>query len=122
MAQLSDFAWIDELQNRLFNGGYLSAKKMTEEGHSLMVDASHSGYISYVVQADGVGYIDYLAVHPSHRHRGLGRALLRGALLKLSECEVVRLTTDQGNNAALHLFESEGFVDQVRLIGTYFRA
>jgi mycothiol synthase len=57
------------------------------------------------------GYISQLAVLPAWRGRGLGRELLRAAVayLRRNGTGDVELAVEASNDAALHLYRSEGF-------------
>ena len=57
------------------------------------------------------GFLQRLAVHPDHRRRGLGRALVVDALRWLRRWRVEKavVNTQLGNEAALALYESLGF-------------
>ncbi|HEX4443034.1 MAG TPA: GNAT family N-acetyltransferase [Galbitalea sp.] len=56
-------------------------------------------------------YIELLAVEPAVVSRGLGRALLRDAIVAASaaRCTMAVLHVRVDNTAAIHLYESEGF-------------
>ncbi|MBR0409509.1 MAG: ribosomal protein S18-alanine N-acetyltransferase [Eubacterium sp.] len=82
------------------------------------------GYYNLVARQDGgiIGYIGILAVldeaditnvavHPDHRRRQVGRALLH-ELLELAGQKGIRhiyLEVRRSNEAAIHLYESAGF-------------
>jgi mycothiol synthase len=57
------------------------------------------------------GRIYMLGVDPDFRNRGLGRELLRAGLshLKSKGREIIDITVDSKNDAAVSLYESEGF-------------
>ena len=59
---------------------------------------------------DGVGYVDYLAVAPRVRGRGLGRALLLHGLARLRSAglTVAELSVQGENASATRLYESVG--------------
>lgn len=60
------------------------------------------------------GYLQRLAVHPAAANRGLGRALVVDALAWLQRRGARRalVNTQEGNHAALHLYEALGFQDE----------
>jgi [ribosomal protein S18]-alanine N-acetyltransferase len=62
-----------------------------------------------------------LGVTPLHRRQGLARALLRSAMERLQACGVQRLflEVEQGNSAALGLYQSLGAVAVGRRPGYY---
>ena len=59
------------------------------------------------VQVNPYTHVRSLAVHPSYRRRGFGKALLRAAI-ENGEHEV-DLLVDEGNGPAMRLYESLGF-------------
>lgn len=58
--------------------------------------------------SQGYSWIATLGVAPEHRRRGIGRDLLRACegLLKTS---IVKLSVRASNEAAIHLYEQEGY-------------
>jgi len=68
------------------------------------------GYIIYWVVA-GEMHLLNLAVHPTHRRRGIARALLTAALeeARSQGADVVWLEVRPSNAAALALYQSFGF-------------
>lgn len=57
-----------------------------------------------------VGFIDLLAVAPRMQGKGLGRALLRGAVARLSpRAQLVEIRTQLSNTVSLSLYQREGF-------------
>ena len=69
-----------------------------------------------------IGHVKDLAVHPEARGEGIGRALLRSALVRLraTGVAVVRLEVREGNDPARSLYADEGF-EPVRRVGGYYR-
>lgn len=61
---------------------------------------------------NGIGEIYIIAVHPSMRRMGLGRALTLDGLALLAErgCETGMLYVDAANRGALAMYESMGFI------------
>ncbi len=57
------------------------------------------------------GVLDYVATHPDHQGRGLGRATCTAVSRYLVEqgCETVQLLTDDWRLPAIHLYLSMGF-------------
>ena len=64
------------------------------------------------------GDICCLCVHPQHRGRGLGRALLLAGVdwLRSRGMKSAHLAVDGANDRARHLYESAGFVTQHRSV------
>ena len=61
--------------------------------------------------APGAGMLHWVAVHPSHRHRGLGRAVILDALgwMRRTGRSAAALITEVTRAPALHLYLSLGF-------------
>ena len=95
----------------------------------LFVAEGESAHIvGYVLVRVGLGWIGAkrggvtsIAVHPAHRRRGVGRALLAGALEYLREHKVedADLEVNVTNRAAQSLYESFGF-RRSRLLPDYY--
>ncbi|WP_297884372.1 ribosomal protein S18-alanine N-acetyltransferase [uncultured Halorubrum sp.] len=91
--------------------------------------AERDGAVAGFVVADrtpnhgrDIGHVKDLAVHPEARGEGIGRALLRSALVRLraTGVAVVRLEVREGNDPARSLYADEGF-EPVRRVGGYYR-
>ncbi|ORZ35985.1 acyl-CoA N-acyltransferase [Catenaria anguillulae PL171] len=67
------------------------------------------------------GYIGMLAVNRTYRKQGIGRELVRRAIVRMVEhdCDEVVLEADATNTAALRLYESLGFLRDKRLARYY---
>jgi ribosomal-protein-alanine N-acetyltransferase len=79
------------------------------------------GYVCLWVVADEV-HVTNLAVHPAHRHRGIGRQLL-GTILELYRLEGARraaLEVRPTNHGARRLYEGFGFRQVGLRKGYYF--
>ncbi len=76
------------------------------------------GLVGYAVsgRAGWRGYLQRVAVHPDHVDRGLGRALVGDALdwLERRGAQRAVVNTQEGNEAALHLYEAMGFRPEPR--------
>lgn len=78
------------------------------------------GFIAADVHpAENLAWIATLAVHPQFRRRGVGRLLLRACEARLTVARA-RLTVRQSNQAAIRLYESEGY-RIVDAIPAYYR-
>lgn len=81
------------------------------------------GYASGQIQDDGQAYIDFTAVDPAARRRGLGRTLilaLTGRLVETADPDRlthVHLTVQEEKTSARALYESVGFRTDVSLRG-----
>ena len=67
------------------------------------------------------GQITNIAVHPDHRRKGLGAAIVRALLrhAKDARLESVSLEVRVSNTAAIKLYEQAGFVEAGRRKGFY---
>jgi ribosomal protein S18 acetylase RimI-like enzyme len=74
------------------------------------VDGEVTGY-AISGRAGTQGYLQRLAVHPSHQRRGIGRALVLDGLHWMRRRAVVRaaVNTQLENDAALALYRGLGF-------------
>lgn len=94
--------------------GSLGTAFSTEHGGLLLAqsDGLEAGIIAYLC-AGGVGRIDKLFVSPEHRGKGVAKALVVGALERMSArgVEKVRLTTAIFMKDAQALYRSFGFVE-----------
>ncbi len=117
---------VARLHDRLFPGTHTTGRQLVaQDDHVRLVahDAARAvGYVSVEVQAGGNGYIDFLGVDEQHRGRGLGRALVAGALAALAGRGIATadLTVRESNAAARGLYGSLGFTE-VRLLRPYRR-
>ena len=73
-------------------------------------EAPVAGFVAFWRVLDEM-HINNLAIDPRWRGRGLGRALLRGAMAASARRGIRRATLEvrRSNTAALRLYESEGF-------------
>lgn len=57
------------------------------------------------------GWINYLAVSPDHRHRGIGRKLMETAEKKLRQlgCPKINLQVRRSNTTVIDFYQSIGF-------------
>jgi [ribosomal protein S18]-alanine N-acetyltransferase len=95
----------------------------------LVADQGGGRIVGYVVgdvgiagDDAGMGHIKDLAVHPEHRGKGIGGALLGRGLVALSinGARSVRLEARRSNDAAISLYRSCGFERQ-RTVPRYYR-
>jgi ribosomal-protein-alanine N-acetyltransferase len=80
-----------------------------------VVDGAVVGY-AVAGRAGWRGYLQRVAVHPDHGGQGLGRVLVTDALdwLRRRGARRAVVNTQEGNAAALHLYEALGFRPEPR--------
>lgn len=76
------------------------------------------GYVAVERSADGEAYVDFVAVAPEHRQRGIGRRLIEAAIARGHAwgCRRVALTVREDNAAARALYRSLGFTEERILV------
>ena len=116
MANPGDLEAVRPLHDAEFPDTYASADQLlAEDGDSswiVLVDDGLAGYAGGKVQPDGEGYIDFVAVHPDARGRGIGRRLvvaLSRDLLAACRSGRVNLTVAERRADARALYERLGF-------------
>ncbi|KAL4140606.1 hypothetical protein PRNP1_012233 [Phytophthora ramorum] len=85
-------------------------------------DAAVQGYILF--RRNGTeGHIDRIAVAEHHRRRGVGRRLLKVAIMTLrtNRATALLLEADTANVGAIALYESQGF-ERTHIRADYYRA
>lgn len=95
------------------------------EATLLIAHGKEEGLFEYVANIQGmrhspeVGAIQNVAVLPAYRKRGLGRALLTGALFGFHKAGVLKVTLEvtQDNYSAVRLYQRVGF----ETFNVYFR-
>lgn len=113
-----DTAAVAALHERLFAGTHTTGAGLVDPHatrHLLVAEAgSIVGYIAFEVQADGSGYIDFVAVAPEQRRQGIAAALVTAACAELDDLDVgrIHLTVRENNTAARGLYTSLGFVEE----------
>lgn len=75
------------------------------------IDGRPQGLVQWEADSDSQVYLNSLLVHPVRQGQGLGRHLLRWALLRMAEqgAQTVELTVSTANTAALQLYLAHGF-------------
>ncbi len=99
-------------------GARLVAKHDAEHPRLVAVaDDTVVGYVAVEKEPDGSGYIDFVAVEPSHRRRGIGAGLIGAGVVALEGlgAEPVCLTVREDIAGARELYASLGFTEE-RLI------
>ena len=124
-ATADDTAALEALHTSAFPGTYATARQLVEDDErvTLVLDGVEGdllGYASAEVQADGGGYLDFIAVAPAARGRGLSKVLLAAigrAVLAAASDGTVSLTVKEDNAPAIALYESFGFTRAAELVG-----
>lgn len=102
------------LEWRLGRSGLADALRATPQSRFRLARGS-SEPVGYAIcgRSRRDGYVQRLAVAPAHQGRGLGRALTLDGLrwLKRWKATTASVNTYVGNDAALRLYESLGFVE-----------
>ena len=133
--KLSDLAEVVRIERASFGRESYSAitflAHLVRDRKGLFVAEDADGHVTgYVVARVGLrwlgarrGGITSIAVAPSHRRRGFGRALMAAALAYLRSCQVQEadLEVNVVNRAAQSLYEAFGFV-QSCLLPSYYGA
>jgi ribosomal protein S18 acetylase RimI-like enzyme len=97
-------------------------RKLAGDADNLVVLEDHDRLIGSVMFGyDGHrGWINYLAVHPDHQRRGLGRVLMAEAEERLARlgCPKVNLQVRGSNQAAVEFYRRIGYeIDDVVSMG-----
>lgn len=97
-------------------------RKLAVDPEGLLVALDDTGVVgSVMVGYEGHrGWINYLAVAPSHRSTGLGRELMAGAeaILRTRGCAKINLQVRSSNEAVVAFYESLGYtIDPVTSLG-----
>ncbi|MEO7130204.1 MAG: N-acetyltransferase [Dermatophilaceae bacterium] len=125
-ATAADLPSIAELHTAAFPGTYATARQLVEDDERVtLVLANDSGpgilgYASAEVQADGAGYLDFIAITRSARGNGLSKVLLAAIgrmILTASDKGSLSLTVKEDNAPAVALYESFGFIRDAVLVG-----
>jgi ribosomal protein S18 acetylase RimI-like enzyme len=116
----ADLAAVEALHTAEFPDTYASAASLLADPDrvTLVVDGG-LGYASAEVKPDGEGYLDFLAVAPEARGRGIAGRLLTSIgrqTLAASPAASVNLTVREDNTAAVALYERFGFVRDLELV------
>jgi GNAT superfamily N-acetyltransferase len=105
-----------------YTGEYI-LNKLNNENQLLTAKSESGGLTGYVyIEASprhGEGRIEYIAVSPKHRKKGVGAMLVKSALTKLfdhSPINEIALCVKKENKMAVNLYISAGFIVQHELM------
>lgn len=128
-AEAADLPAVTMLHDEAFPGTYATARQLLDDPGRITVVLDRGGevvgYASAEVQADGEGYLDFVAVAPAVRGLGVGRSLVAHVgreLLARPGPTCLWLTVKGSNEPAIALYESLGFVRDAELVGYRSRA
>lgn len=117
---------IAPLHDQEFPATYYSLDRILSgavTGEFLVAVAEDPGFLGYAVgrvQADGEGYLDYLAVTDDARGRGVGTALLATLgrrIIAAAPRATVNLTVQDHRGPAVALYERLGFRRECSMVG-----
>lgn len=124
-----DLAAVEALHEAEFAGTYATAEQLLRGGDGegaplvLVADRAGAGVVGYAagrIHPDGEGFIDFVAVSPSWRGRGLGRRLvvaLARELIVLAPKDQVCLAVRDERVAARALYAQLGFLPLLSMVG-----
>jgi len=123
-----DLEAVTVIHDEAFPGTYATARRLLSDPERVsLVLTEHTngtgavlGYASAEIQADGDGYLDFIALSPQARGRGLGAGLLSAigrAVLAAAPNGCVNLTVKESNTPAVRLYERFGYAREAELVG-----
>jgi len=122
-AVTSDRAGLARLHTPEFGDAYATVDQLLTRHRTVVAVGAHGGLLGYAsgrLQDDGSAYVDFTAVDPSARRRGVGRRVVT-ALVKLLVAEGtpdhVHLTVRQSRTAAQGLYRALGMRQDAALRG-----
>lgn len=123
----SDQAAVEPLHDREFPNTYAPMGRLladAADGTAIVRviedEGTVRGYAAGQVQGDGSGYLDFIAVDPEARGRGLGAGLLIAigrAIIDASGKRDVNLTVQEHRSGAIALYERLGYRREGALVG-----
>lgn len=117
-----DLAAVSALHEAEFGQSYATPRQLLADYVTLVVelDGPVVGYAAGQLQSDGQAYVDFMAVDPGVRRRGLGKGLL-GALahrlVAAGDPDRLHLTVDERRTPAIALYESLGMHRETTIRG-----
>lgn len=121
-ATAADLPAVTALHTAAFPDAYATARQVLDDDVTLVADHEGSviGYAAGQLQADGQAYVDFMAVDPTARGRGWGRALmetLAHRLVASGRPDRLHLTVDEERLAARALYQSLGMREDAVIRG-----
>jgi ribosomal protein S18 acetylase RimI-like enzyme len=119
----SDVGLVEPLHAAEFAEAHATARQLLTRHLTMVADGPAGqllGYAAGMIQDDGQAYVDFTAVDPQARRRGLGRRLVTALvreLLATSSPDLVHLTVRQSRTAAQALYLSLGMRQDAALRG-----
>ena len=104
---------VDQRRRKMLTPEYVEATDLVAVGSDGRITGVAWSFRERMVDGAAGGHVNYVAVLPEHRGRGVARALLLASLHALHDLglETAVLSVDAGNETnALRLYESAGFV------------
>ncbi|MBU5466181.1 GNAT family N-acetyltransferase [Virgibacillus sp. MSJ-26] len=128
----SDFKDFEILHNETFPNTYYNAKTIIERlgnGNTLKVLKNESnklqGYAYFEVDTEfGEASLEYLSVSKGAQNQGLGTKLLKEVLAEMftyPQINEIRLTVENTNSRANHMYRKAGFKPQDSLFSYHFK-
>lgn len=107
----ADLEALTRLHDAEFPGSYATARQLQSDYVTVVAEDPEAGVVGYAagqVQGDGTGYLDFTAVDPTHRRRGIAAALLADLIGRLGAPRYA-LTVSERHESARRLYERLGF-------------
>lgn len=99
---------------RFDRAGLLESTQATSTSNVFVIRDGNAGITGFAVVGFGhaISYLQRVAVHPRWQGEGMGRSLVRAAAraAKRHGSKAMLLNTQQDNDPAIRLYETEGFV------------
>lgn len=115
-ARTTDLDFVADLHANEFPATYATASHLIHDPDLFTFvverDAAPIGYASGHVDADGFGWVDFMAVAPDARGVGDGSLLLAATLAAIfaeAELDGVRLAVEEHRRPAIRFYERHGF-------------
>ncbi|MEW1981809.1 GNAT family N-acetyltransferase [Citricoccus sp. NPDC079358] len=122
-AESADVGLLKPLHTAEFGEAYATAAQLLSRHHTVVAEDSTGAVLGYAagsLQDDGQAYVDFTAVLPGARRRGVGRRLVTGLaerLLAAGDPGMLHLTVRESRPAAHALYLSLGMRQEAALRG-----